>query len=382
MRILILGNADSIWIRNFIKYVLFDENFDVALLDTGGSNKRWENEYKNMGVTVFHFPPMVSAFRTKSDKTLIEKGINLFLCSLYLRKLCKKFDCINMQYVELSYFQQMIFVSQIRKKLILSFWGSDLLRRSPVEIKKLENTFRFVGCKFVTFDNGDLQNGFMQCFGKFNIPRKVIMLPLPILDEIDKTSDYVCGKIAKIEISQEKILIAVGYNAGEAQQHIKVIDSLGKMAEAYRNKVVIILQMTYGGNEEYVTLCKKKCTDAGFECIIFRNYLSENEVALLRNKIDIYINAQVTDAFSGSFCEYLYSGALVINARWLHYWEIDQYKISCIEFDDFDNLSDLVETYINNPEYFKINRDRNRDIIWRLRAVKSCKKQWQSLLLH
>lgn len=380
MRILIIGNADSVWIRNYIKYIVADGVNEIDLFDTGNAPGKWWEEYSFMKVNVIGFPDHIETLRCKQSKSIIEKFKNLYLCSLYFKKAGVKYDVINMQYVEVSYFRQLWLIKDIREKLILSFWGSDLLRLPNRDIQDLRKLLQIVGCKFITFDNIDLSDIFERYFQKCKIPGKVIMLPLPLLDEIDDISlDY---QVTETDLPRNEIVIAIGYNGCEAQQHIKAIEALRRIKHSYRDRILITLQMSYGGDSEYVSLCRKKCMESGLRFQIIADYMTEKDVAILRKRADIFINCQTTDAFAGSFCEYLYAGTLVLNAKWLHYQEVDKFAISCVEFEKFDELPVIVEKYMDNPDSYHIDFEANKETVRKLRSVESCKKQWQQLFLH
>lgn len=380
MRILVIGNAGSVWIKNYIKFIIADGINEVDLFDTGNAEEKDREEYHLSKVKIISFPDNIRTLRCKKSKSIVEKFSNFYLCSLYFRKIGTNYDVINMQYVEASYFRQLCFVKDIREKLILSFWGSDLLRLSNRDIQDMRRLLNIVGCKFVTFDNMDLHDAFKKYFTRCKIPRKVVMLPLPLLDEMDDMGlDY---QVLGVNLPQDKIVIAIGYNGGKAQQHIKAIEALGRIKHFYKDRILIVLQMSYGGDDEYVSLCRKKCMDSGIRFHIIADYIAEKDVATLRKISDIFLNAQMTDAFSGSFCEYLYTGTLVLNARWLHYREIDMFSISCIEFDDFDELPDIIEKYIENPDNYHVDVDTNKNAVRMLRSVESCKKQWKQLFLQ
>ena len=139
--------------------------------------------------------------------------------------------------------------------------------------------------------------------------------------------------------------------------------------------------MTYGGTDDYIRNCEQCCKDQGIKYVTFREFLSEEEIGRIRIRTDIFINAQITDAFSGSFCEYLYADTTVFNARWLHYDEIDRYGIELIEFDSFDSLKKEIEAFLQNANKYHIDYDKNEKIIRKLRSIESSKGKWNDIFI-
>ncbi len=372
--ILVIGNAHSVWIKNFVSYILCDGERRIAVFDTGNPDGGDEAFYQALQVRIIRFPEGY-----KKGQSVIEKIIANIRDCFFLRHICDDYSYINLQYVDISFYRRLFYSRRINQKLILSFWGSDLLRRSKRSIKVLGGLLRFVGCRQVTFDNGDLQNVFKEALKSHSGDGVVAMLPLPGLDAIDNTRNETIGRVDGIAFPANRELIAVGYNGGEAQQHLKIIKTLGMLKEDTKKGITVLLQMTYGGSEEYIKKCEASCRGNRLDYIIFRNFLSDMEIGRLRNSVNVFINAQTTDAFSGSFCEYLYADTVVFNAKWLRYDEMDRYGLSCIEFDDFASLGSLLDDYFSHPYAYPINHERNRAVIHDLRSISSCKKKWDTI---
>ena len=241
---------------------------------------------------------------------------------------------------------------------------------------------KYKGIAFATFDNLDLKDVF---FAKYRFRRSraaTAYFADPVLDAMrciagQKADIYaVDGK----QLPADMVITAVGYNGKKEQQHLKVIEQLSKLDDAYKNRMLVLLQMTYGAEGEYKNLCLRKCGQNGIHAVLFDQYLSNLDVARIRMAADIFINSQTTDAFAGSFCEYLYTGTCVLNAAWLHYKEIDRYQLDCEEYRSFDEIPALMEKAMDSRGKEKRNREgRNREAIWKLRSAKACMKRWEKV---
>ena len=104
-------------------------------------------------------------------------------------------------------------------------------------------------------------------------------------------------------------------------------------------------------------------------------FLSNDEVAELRIITDILINAQITDAFSGSVCEYLFAGAILINAKWLCYKELKKYNFQYWEFENFGEVHLLIEQAMEQ----RMDVSKNRELVWKLRSWEHCAPKWQKV---
>lgn len=383
MRILIVGNSDSVWIRNFIKYILMGDGNKIELLCLGREAVgKWNEEYQDWGVKQIRLPESLRKLQSKTNKSLPEK---IYL-GIFISEVCRKlgqYDVVNLHYVSIPGLAVLSRMKGLHHNLILSYWGSDLLCIHGDAI--FEKIFlRLIGASYATFDNGDLEDEFNRRFGFAKLRKKVAMFSLPILEEINRTKMKDCTMIAGTRFSEDKIAVCVGYNGGESQQHLKVIEQLSKIEDAYKKDICIALQMTYGGSNEYKEKCKQCCSDAGFDFVLFSDFMQEKDVAKLRRRADIFINAQTTDAFAGSFCEYMYTDTVVINAKWLHYKELDEYPFTYREFQEFEDLPRLLVEVLTEmqKEGRKKKQGTNKEIIWQLRANENCKQQWQEVFQY
>lgn len=377
MKVLLWG-IYSPWTLNFVKNFLLKNNCEVWIPNRG--DKKWVKEYvetyKNWGVHLIEFPSIVNETYQKGEENSLRVLYSHFLL---LKTVIRSgpFDLINMQFVECADLIDVVILKFVlRTKLILSYWGSDLFR---VGDSKLNSIGRISRCAdFVTFDNADLKLKFEKIYKWSNrIPKKTLMIGLPVLDIIKrKSKDNMKGEIRrKWGIDENKIVIAVGYNGIPQQQHKKVLGVLEKLDDVCKKKIVLLLQMSYGGSRTYrnsVTLTAKR---AGFQYIDVQHFLTDDEVAELRILTDIFINAQTTDAFSGSVCEYLFAGAALINAKWLHYKEFDQYDFSYLEFETFKDINEKIKAVLQE----KADTEKNKELVWKLRSWEQCAPKWESV---
>lgn len=94
------------------------------------------------------------------------------------------------------------------------------------------------------------------------------------------------------------------------------------------------------------------------------------DLAKFRIATDVFINAQTTDAFANSFIENVYTKSIMINAKWLHYPELDEFPLYVNEFSVFNEIPALLEKNIDNDK-LEWNKKCVENRTW-----EECCKKW------
>ena len=377
MKILILGLICSQWTVHFVEACLLDKRYEVWMVKRKNNREddKYIKVYQQLGV---HFIDCIKTDIDIKNGKKYKNFLKVFNAQIEQIKLIKKagpFDLINLHYVDSD---DMIYTPVLKKltksKLIFSYWGSDLFRAGDRQL-----FFRgiFARCAdYITFDNKDLQIKFKKVYKWANqVPAEVILFGLPVLDIIkEKYKNQLLPDIRKKwNIPNDKIVVAVGYNGHPQQQHIKILKTIGKMDETDRKRIVLLIQMTYGGSKEYRRKVLVEAKKTGCEYRVICQFLSDDEIADLRIMTDIYINAQTTDAFSGSVCENLFAGTKLLNARWLRYQEFKEHYFKYWEFNKIEEIGKLIKTVMEQ----KADCSGNRELIWQLRSWEFCVPKWE-----
>lgn len=230
----------------------------------------------------------------------------------------------------------------------ISLWGSDFYRAKNINslgeiLKQADN---------IIISTPQMIEDFKVEFGTYI--NKVHLCyfgnePLEYLD-ISTTREQSCRIF---NLPNDKLNITIGHNGSKAHQHIKILNELCKLNSETANKIRIILPMTYGLNQDYLDEVKKTCKSTSIEYIIYTNFMTENEVAHLRNLTDIMINLQTSDAFSGSMKEVLYCGGIVINGSWLPYQFLKKLGIYFEEVNSIQELPVKLDEVISKYSYYQ-----------------------------
>lgn len=375
----LLWSVYSPWTINFVENFLLKNNYEVWIVSRGyeKEQKKYIDFYKEKGIHLIEFPPKVYEIHGRKDNSsFLEVCYGHFLA---LKEIIKSgtYDLINMQYVDYADLADVIILKYMMKsKLVLSYWGSDLFRIKKANLDFMSKASEHAD--FITFDNADLEMGFRKIRRQKNkIPLKTVLFGLPILDIIEQKQKS--EKLAEIRrkwgITENKVVIAVGYNGLPEQQHKKILGVIEYLDSEYKERIILLLQMSYRGSRIYRNSVVSKAKKTGCEYIEIQRFLENEEVAELRMLTDIFINAQSTDAFSGSVCENLFAGTLLINARWLRYKELEKYHFKYLEFEDFSEINRLIKLAMEQ----KMDLSKNRELVWKLRSWQHCSPQWEDV---
>lgn len=383
-RILFIGNADSIWTKEYIENVLLKEKHEVFLLVNGAVRCEFYDFYLREGI---HLIDLANSkfIRSKLGKFL--KGIKFYTT---IRKYTKneKMDAIHI--FGMPNTMQIFFLEKCiiprGEKTVCTYLGSELLASDPSKIK------RSYGClkkaSHIVLSTSEMRGRFISIFGhEFDQKFSNCIIGTPGLAMIEKVSQGLgkteCKKFWNI--GNGELAVAIGYNGAIRQQHIQVIRALKKMDPRHLQNVVFVFQVGYGGDDEqrkeYISIIKREIAEVTDRYIIIEDFLDLSRSAKLRLAIDIFIHAQTTDAFSASIREYLYAGAILINPAWINYSEYRKNNVSYFEYSTFEQLNDLLDEIIANFEQYKKKVQGNRECIGKKYSWETVEKEWNNLYI-
>jgi len=350
-KVLIVGNAfDDKWIGNLVKYV---KKCDSCIeIDVFNSSPKHEGDitYKMYCESVYlgkhHFPkifyhiPKVRGFLCQQDFLRDYK---------VLTKINKTYNVVNFHFLSSNYVKVINVTYKITKNVILTPWGSDVLRVSNKKLRtltKLAKLSTYVSC------SKSVLRFKQEIMSLLNVAEsKLVDLDFgtELIDMLAHTS------ISKTDAKRylhldDKYIIACGYNASTAQNHSQVIDAIASKRNLLPKNLLILLQMTYGGNKQYIQEIENKLKGLGLEYLILKKYLSNEALVNVRKCADIFIHAQTTDANSGSLAEYLLCEVKVINGSWLKYPHREKFGNPYYTFDSFQKLGDVIVTAYESCE--------------------------------
>lgn len=338
-KILIVGSLDSIHLLLLMKNVkLIDPKIQLFALNMGELKFP---EFKNYCVILNEKKIVPSVLL---EIRFIRRFFFKLENYLLLKSIKQRFDLINVHFVTDFWILQDKKYKSLSDKLLLTPWGSDVLRINSKQKERLQHVY----------DEADYVSAMPGAFWdtvklKFNVPNsKFVKLNhgSSMIDYIITHSNYTKDEAKHALGLSDKMIITCGYNGHEVQNHINIIKSIASVKEQLPQNLFLILPMTYGGTKRYRDKVKSFLDDNCLQYKIYDSFLGEEALFDLRKASDIFIHAQPTDGDSGSLQEYLLCGCKVINGKWTRYPKLETNGVPYCIFNSFDELGEkIVEVY-------------------------------------
>ena len=278
------------------------------------------------------------------------------------------FDVVHIHFLSPIYlFYRKIFKA---RKVVVTFWGSDLYRiPKESKLRKFMQRGILKHADAITVVSKKMIRDFQETFGFEDKPIFVTKLPVLVDLQIIDTLDQQAIELFKerYQIQRDDIILTLGYSADPRKNHEYMINEVLELNKNIKN-IFAFLPMTYG-NKEHREKIKKYCEETfqkhGVKYAVLENFMSDQEVAILRKTTDIMVNVQDTDALSASMEESLYAGSIVINGAWLNYDELleDGAYYETIPELKPGILASKLEYVIRNLPDLKSKARINREII-------------------
>lgn len=372
MNFFIIGNASSVWMKEYIRAIHIRNNHNIYLTVYEPLSKEYHEEYTKMGVHLV----VLGNKPTRVEK--IYKAIRLITFSIKHRR-TNEFDIVEIQSPphNLQAYIIAICMRILKTKTFLMFWGSDILAINKKAAYRLEKILKNIsvinrpGIGAYNAFKGYFGNRYEEKFTKSSL--RFGTLALPYIESIAKSLEITQCK-RKLGLDSDKISIAVGYNGKTRQQHIKVIEAIKNLDRKSKNRIQLVFHMAGSIDEQYVDKISEKCVEYGFSYIILKDMFDFEHVAMLRVATDVFIHAQVTDGLSGTIRECFYAGVTVINPKWIVYDELKQIGIEYIEYDSFDELNNIISKYLNGT--LSIDTEKNKMLIHDNYSWEALSKDW------
>lgn len=291
----------------------------------------------------------------------VRTGIRVFLLKRYFKKLKGKYDAIGIHSCDLIYIHLIEGLRKISKNLSVTIWGSDFYRASDLMRQRKKKVFDL--CDLIVFGNPSNQYDFVSYYKDYYGKSVVCGFGITKFDIIKKVLEHSKKQEVKssLGLPTNKLIVAIGYNGTVQQQHEMLIDCLTTLPKTLKEKIFLLFQMSYGGNEEYRKQVEKKAKACGINYKLITHFLSDEETSKIRIATDIVLNAQLTDGFSASIQEHLFAKNVVIVGSWLEYKSLDQSNIFYLKSskENFGRMSfDVIENYSKYSQLIENNTEK------------------------
>lgn len=374
MRILLLGDAESIFNKQLIYNLKKIDNSIQADIISRSPVTSDKNNYDHV------YTPILL-----KNRGVISAKLNIYISHIFVMLhllFMQKYDVINIMYMSNFWKHHLNSLLKKSNKLIVTFYGSDFYRAS--ESNKIKYIQILDKSKYIITTNSKMKDAICEYYNDYHDKAIVSSFGLESLEHIDaaaknpeheqKIKDYK----EKLKIPYNKIVITCGQSASVHIGHEKIISQIRKLNKDTQDNIFLIFPMTYGDKEHRESI-KKILKEGNDNYLVLEDYMSVQDIALLRLISDIYINVQPTDQLSGTMQEHLYSGSVVINGSWLPYDIFKENNCFFMEVDSTEQLSNTVQDVINDIAGLKQKCNGNNASIKKLTSWSSCSKRWYDI---
>lgn len=290
-----------------------------------------------------------------------------------------KYDIINFHSLAPNTLSFVNYINQ-DKKIILSFWGSDLYQTSGIK-NYYEQIKAVQRADIITVLNYEMEKVVLAKFGS-ELKNKIYHTALGIDDEIFDLMDNNkkvrpdISFLKKYNIPESKIKITVSYSGNPVCNHILILHELEKIESNIKEKIHLLVPMTYSNDSpQYMKDVIVALDLTKINYTLFDKFLSLDELAKLKVNSDIMIQMNKSDGFNTSVREALYADNILISAVWLPYSLLRSEDMFFYE-TDFTKLGERVTFVINNYDKIKCNTATNPIKAKRLTAFSHNFKPW------
>lgn len=378
----------------FYNEITKDSEHDSWMYDN--KNVNFNNTFISIAKASFFCFFSKHFFETFLFILFVEKKIGKSFHFCYHQVLAKSFfirnhnfqdyDTFHFHFMQYSYLRELFLVPK-GKKIVCTFWGSDLLRTNDILnfyfVKKALNRADVITCQ-----SEELKEIILSKFGR-NLSDKIQIATFPVYEKIYDLMDLNYNNKDAINVfktnfsySNDKINILIGHSGSRANNHLKIIDSLEHLKN--KSKIHLIINLNYAITEEEKTIYKKELNNAlkkqNYSYVILEKFFVNEELAISRLASDIFIHTPISDALSGTMLELLYASNSVITGSWLPYKTYKKANLTYHEIYDFNQLSEkldyVIDNFIHQKEIASKNKHSIRDYFISDRIIKN----WSQIL--
>jgi len=296
------------------------------------------------------------------------------------------FDTFHFHYMQYSYLRELFFVPK-GKKIICTFWGSDLLRTNDVFnfyfVKKALNRANIITCQSL-----ELKEIILSKFGR-NLDDKIKIAIFPVDEKIyedidlNRNQENVINSFKeKYEYSLSKINVLIGHNGSALNNHVKILESLKAIQNKDKIHLIVNLNYALDANKklEYKAKLTQLLEQSGMSFVLLETFFSKEELAISRLATDVFIHLPISDALSGTMLEMMYASSTVIIGSWLPYKTLKKAQLHYYEIDEFSEIQFKLDSLIENFQSEKERATNNKGLIQKYFFTDTLIENWAQIL--
>lgn len=314
----------------------------------------------------------------ENDEEIYSFGPHDYLCYLEARKL-PHFDIIHSLWMEQFWGEAVGILNRKCDAWLCSVGGSDLYRQSSNKFFKFLQKRIINHADWISSEGEETRKYFEKVYGrkKDGVPHTIIRFGVDILDSFDKLSNVKLDDIKnKYGIPANKTVIMCGTNGRKEHQHVEMLDAIGKLPENVLEKSCLLIPMTYGGTEDYISNIQKRAFSITENSVILKKFLTTDEMAEIAAITDIMIHVQTTDQLSSAMLSHMYHGNVVIAGSWLPYDTLRDKGIKFFSVKCINEITERLVEIISKLDISKAQCAVNAEIVYKMSSWEYAAKEW------
>jgi hypothetical protein len=285
--------------------------------------------------------------------------LSRLLLTQILITLSLKYDLVDIHFFSNDYDELINELKQRGKIIKITLWGSDFYRVD--ETRREQQRKSYLQADIIQIASSQMQNDFLmvypECADKIRLAR-FGNIQFKIITELLQKANSEQYKI-EMGLPTDKIMLTCGTNGSTGQQHLSILESIEQLADEAKERLFLLVPMTYGGNKDYVETVRQKLISLCLPYKLFASPIPILEICKLRIISDIAITIQITDALSAAILEHIYSGNILIAGKWLPYQNLSEAGIFYLTAT-LGSLTGTIAKTINYQALLKYNCRNNR----------------------
>lgn len=374
-KVLILGEEPFYFVRPLV--VSLKERYSslkIGLLETqpnGREDELYEHVFdENVRINIIpnlkqllKMPFSRSFYKNLIGGLGLKESIRASHILIQVKPVFDRYDIINLHLINKHCLYYMQFIPR-NKRIVFSFWGTDLLNPPETSRKLIEKYIR--RANRITLHTPEMREIFLSKYGRDLINKVKVTLLVDDTKKLEEVIENLHEKSKTLEefkrrysIPQDKIIVTIGHSGHHVDNHLEVIKNLGFLSKEEKSRLYLVLPMTYGCSDTaYFDEIEKTSQAFGLECLIFKEYLPKMENIELRLISEIHIRVPKYDAFSLALSETICSDNIIISATWLPYSRLRISGVYYKEISEYEQLTELMSSILANFDA-ELNKHHN-----------------------
>jgi len=280
----------------------------------------------------------------------------------FYKKAFSEYELFNIHLVNVHSLAYIDFMPA-RAKIILTFWGSDLLNTRDESKEAVAKAVDRADCIMV--HSVEMREILLAKYGRELYDKVKISLLIDdtsrlkeVVDRLPQKKGIIKNFKKKYGIPDERRIVTVGHSGRSLDSHVAIIEAIGKLEEKYKKDVFLVLPMTYSfETKDYIESVERLLKNNGLDALILKDYLSEEELYESRLASEILVRLPKYDAFSLALSESICSDNIIVSASWLPYGRLKRFNIYYHELDYYADITKALQQILNN---FSLELERHK----------------------